>query len=298
MNKFYDKLLLAVALIALLAAIAFYVMKSGAMPADATQMSVQAADNPYIEVPFPQMDSSEATWPEPEEQSSNWVYDVFTPPKIFIDENGNFTVTPWKITNDEPFGVYLAEMKRDPYRIQIQGYIEEVINDPTQSLILLYDEELQKSVRVRIGSEVATSQFKVLDFQIDRINNPDGSIEKVASVTILDQRAGEEVTLKHGERRFESGITVVIRSEEYPSVEIMLTEAPASFETPMGSYSLMEINLEESSVTVKKLGDEEREAQLEELFLQTSTQSEDNDESTDMPDSDSTTSDDTFDFVF
>ena len=36
-------------------------------------------------------------WYAPEEQSTGWIYDVFTPPKIYLDENGQFVNQGWKV---------------------------------------------------------------------------------------------------------------------------------------------------------------------------------------------------------
>jgi hypothetical protein len=278
MNKFYDKLLLAIALLALLAGVGFYFMKSGAVPAGKPQVSTQTADNPYQQVPVPASTNVDASWPEPRPQSihtegeiEGWVYDVFTPPKIYIDKDGKFVATGTKPPPPPvPFGVYLAEIQRKPYRIQIEGYIEEVPGDASKSLLLLYDEERMKSIRSRVDSVVADSEFKVLSFDIERIVDPQEGIYKEATATILDQRTGEEVVLTHGERLFDDEVSILVRSNEDPSVEIELSEVGESFETELGQYILKEINLEESAVTVEKLGSEEREAETEFLKAQVS----------------------------
>ena len=95
-------------------------------------------------------------------------------------------------------------------------------------------------------------------------------------MTLLDQRSGEEVTLKHGERLYNDSTTIILRSNEDASVEIVLDQAPQSFETAAGKYQLQEINLEESSVTVKKLANQELEldSETEQLFLTTSNEPE------------------------
>ncbi len=270
MNKIYDKLLLALAVLALLAGVGFYFVKSGAVPSGRPQVSTQTANNPYQAVPVPDSEDVSVNWPEPVEQSTGWVYDVFTPPKIFIDEKGHFSAKGWTPPPPPvPFGVYLAEIKRNPYRIQIEGYIEEDLSDASKSLILLYDEEHQKSIRARIGQEDSAADFKVTGFEVERIRDADGSIEKVATATILDLRTNKEVVLKHGERLYEKGVTVILRSKEDPSVEIELTQEGASFDTPAGHYTLEEINLEESAVTVKKMGDDEHEAETKRLSVST-----------------------------
>ena len=280
MNKIYDKLLLAVAVLALLASVGFYVLKSGELPTAALQLG-QPSDNPYQSIPVPVSSSVTATWPEAAEtsqQPADELYDVFTPPKIWVNADGSFGFkSPIDTTLPKPpFGIYLAKIERDPYRIQIEGYIEEDLKDPSKSLVLLFDEEQQQQVRARIGDQNAKSEFTLVEFTIERVKDKDGNISKNVDVTLLDQRSGEQVILTHGERLYNDSTTIILRSNEDASVEIVLDEAPQSFETAAGKYLLQEINLEDSSVTVKKLANQalELDSETEQLYLTTSNESE------------------------
>ena len=280
MNKIYDKLLLAVAVLALLASVGFYVLKSGELPTAALQLG-QPSDNPYQSIPVPVSSSVTATWPDAEEtsqQPADELYDVFTPPKIWVNADGSFGFkSPIdKTLPKPPFGIYLAKIERDPYRIQIEGYIEEDLKDASKSLVLLFDEEQQQQVRARIGDQNAEAEFTLLDFTIERVKDKDGNISKNVNVTLLDQRSGEEVTLKHGERLYNDSTTIILRSNEDASVEIVLDEAAQAFETAAGKYLLQEINLEESSVTVKKLANQalELDSETVQLYLTTSNEPE------------------------
>lgn len=269
MNKIYDKLLLLLAVLALLGGIAVFVLKSGSAP-DGQTAPLQPSGNPYEAIPVPESTSTEAAWPVPGEQSSGWVYDVFTPPKIFIDENGQFSAEGWAPPPPpKPFGVYLVEIVRKPYRIQVEGYIEEDLSDASKSLLLLFDEEAQTQIRIRPGETHVDADFEVLGFSIVRKIDPATStVEKSATVTILDKRSGEEVQLVHGERLFDSGVTVVIASEDDPTSLIELTEEGTTFETVSGQYELQQINLEENTVTVEKQATEEDEAEARTLSPQ------------------------------
>ena len=264
MNKIYDKLLLAVAVLLLVGGVFLYLQKSGNAPSLSAPINVEPADNPYAAETVPSSESHEANWPEPVAQSAGpeWIYDVFTPPEIYIDKDGNFVPTGWKPTPPPPpFGIYLAEIERKRYRIQLEGYIEEDRSDSSKTLLLLLNEESQKQVRARPGDERPEAEFELLNFDIQRIRDGDSSIEIVAKATIKDQRSGEEVVLTHGEVRYDSGFTVVIRSEEDASYIKEFGEAPTTFDGPVGQYTLLEINLEESAVTVEKLAAEQQESE-------------------------------------
>jgi hypothetical protein len=301
MNKIYDKLLFAVALLALLAGVGFYVMKSGELPSATPEIS-QPGDSPYQVIPVPTSTALTATWPEAVETSKQpplELYDVFTPPAIWIDNDGKFIFdSPIdKSVPAPPFGLYLAEIEREPYRIQLEGYIEEDLSDASKSLLLLFDEDKQKQVRARVGKEKPESEFTLVNFTIDRVKDKDGNTSKIVIATLLDQRSGKEVILTHGERLFNDRTTVILRSNEDASIEVVLQEAPKAFETALGKYVLEEINLEESSVTVKKLGNEELEIEAETKQLHLNAPSEETiipsttEESTD-------TNSDVFDFAF
>ena len=253
MIKIYDKLLLAIAVLVLAGGAFLYVQNSGAAPSLNLPVDVQLADNPYLPRIVSPPTPLEVNWPEASEQSTGWRYDVFTPPKIFIDGNGQFSEEGWEPpAPPSPFGIYLAQIERKVYRIQIEGYMQEDPTDASKVRLLMFDEEAQKTVFARPGEEKSDAEFKLLSFDIERLRDEDNNIKKIARATILDQRSGEEVVLIDGERRYDSGFTVIIRSDEDASFNIELAEATSEFEGPMGHYTLMEISLEESSIKVNK----------------------------------------------
>ncbi len=296
MNKLYDKLLLVVAVLALFTAVGFYLMKFGQISL-APQLTEPSAAKPYQAIPMPALADAEATWPDAQEQAPGERYDVFTPPKIYIDHKGNFIFVSPDV-GPAPFDIYLAKFERDPYRIQLEGYIEEDLQDASKSLLLLYDEEQQQSVRARVGQEKVESEFTLLDFTIERIRDVDGNISKNVFARLLDHRTDKQVVLKHGERLYKDGATIILRSEQDPTVEVLITQTPQAFETSVGNYIAEEINLEAFSVIVTKLGDDQLEPKTKQLTLSPSSVQ------TATPESSESTSDtdretgDTFDFLF
>ena len=263
MNKIYDKLLLAIAVLVLAGGGVLYIQKSGTSPFLNLPVDVQTTDNPYLPEAVSSPAPAEVNWPEAPEQSTGWRYDVFTPPKIFIDQNGQFSEEGWEPPlPPPPFGIYLAKIEKEPYRIQIEGYMQEDATDASKTLLLMFNEEVQKQVRVRPGDEKADAEFKVLSFDIERLRDVDNNIQKIARATILDLRSGEEVVLTHGERRYESGFTVVIRSDEDASFNLELAEVASEFEGPAGHYTLLEINLEAPSIKVNKHASDAVESEI------------------------------------
>ena len=88
-----------------------------------------------------------------EEQAKGEMFDLFTPPEIFIDENGNFVFRPpYAITPVGHFGVSLIEMNLDPYRFQLEGYVEEDRYDQNKTTILLHSVKDGKTLRLSPNS--------------------------------------------------------------------------------------------------------------------------------------------------
>lgn len=267
MKKFYDKLFLAIAVLVLLGGAAFYVLKSG----DAADQGTGAASPPkgeaYQAIQIPDPVANDASWPEPEPQSSGpkWLYDVFTPPQIFIDKEGNYTVIPPKSSKPaEPFGLYLAEITHKPYRIQIQGFSGDR-SKPEECVLFFFDEERQIRFFIRPGQENAEAEVEVLDFIIDREIDANNVVKVTAVATIEDKRSGKTIKLVDGQRLFDEEVAVVFRSKEDADVLVefsidKLPEEGVSFKTTLGQYVLKEISLEDQTATVEKEATEESEA--------------------------------------
>ena len=270
MNRIYDKLALALAVLILLSGVGYYLIKSDVLLTVQTPPS-QAVHAPYVPLPVGQSNEVEAVWPEAAEQAPGELYDVFTPPKIYVDSDGTFKFTPPYVEVEleqlPPLDVYLAEMQRKPYRIQMEGYIEEDLKDATKSLLLLYDEETGRNVRARVGEKKDEADFKLLDFSIKRLRDEQGNPYKLPQAVLLDLRTDEEVVLTRGERLMTDEIVVVLRSDQDDSVEFQFSTAPAEFKTAAGECVLQEINVEQAYVVIERLNLELLEFEAERLYL-------------------------------
>ena len=269
----YDKLLLGFGGLTLLAGFVFYAINFNKISTARAEIG-QPGSNQYEPIPVPTFDENTAIWPNAEEQAPGELYDVFTPPAIWIDEKGTFIFeSPIDDLPPMPFGVYLSQLENELYRIQLEGYVEEDFNDARKSVLLLYDEEKKKRIKVRVGELVEDHEFSVYNFTIDRIKDSNG-ITKLAIVTILDLRDGRRIFLTHGQRKFKENTTVVLRSEEDISFEIKINKNPPfEFKTATAKYILEKINLEESSVTVRRLESDDIESETKKLFIKPNNKS-------------------------
>jgi len=268
MKSLYDKLLFGLGLLVLFAGIGFYAINFNKTSFTNTKISLPSASQ-YEPITVPDFDQFAAIWPNASEQASGELYDVFTPPAIWINDEGMFIFdSPISKLPEIPFGVYLAGIDNELYRIQLEGYVEEDFSDPKKSVLLFYDEEKKRRIRARVGDSITGSEFSVYNFTIDRITKL-GEIKKLAIATILDLRSGRRIFLTHGENKFKENTTVVIKSKQQESFEAKITaKPPYEFETETAKYILEKINLEESSVTVKRLGNDNLEPETKQLFLE------------------------------
>ena len=265
MNRIYDKILLLIGLLVLVASAAFYLFSEG--PGDAGPVAAVAPlGSDYSPIPLQEMSFTDATWPQASEQSTGWIYDVFTPPKIYINlETGEWVSEGWKPPPPpEPFGLYLAEIDRARYRIQLLGYIEEDFKDATKSLLLMVDEETGENLRVRVGDSPEGNDFEVIDFTIERVFGDDGGITKLATASIVDLRMDESVDLIHGKPLYTDGVAILLRSEEDASLEWRPEAVGATLENERGNYRLTESDFEAATLTIEKTflsGEREPESQ-------------------------------------
>ncbi|MGB0744485.1 MAG: hypothetical protein ACPGSB_08155 [Opitutales bacterium] len=252
MKKSYDKLLLALAFLVLLAGAGLYALNSGKTEVTSSASNAQPADNPYQSIPIPESVTVDPSWPEPGPQSSGplWIYDVFTPPKIYINKEGDFDpIPPRGFIEKPPFGIYLAEISRKPYRLQIQGFSGNR-QKPEECVLFLFDEERQIRFFLKPGQTNAESQVEVLDFNIEREIDEDNTVRVTEEATILDQRTNETIKLVNRQVLYNPEVSIILRSKQDPEIEvefsiIELPEGGKTFETTLGKYLLLEINLEE-----------------------------------------------------
>ena len=278
MNNYYDKILLLLGVISFIvgAVVATMYITTPDMESSAAMIGKSLQGEDFKRMPIPQIQPNVATWPEAPKQSTGWVYDVFTPPQIFLDNEGNFTIKPpyEDVFAVEPFGLYLAKLERPLYRVQIDGYIEEDHNDASKTLLLFHDIESGGSVRARIGTTVDSSAFKVHSFDVSREFGEDGSLTKTATAQIIDLRTGDTVTLTHGEVLYAKGIDIVLRSHEDPTVQVHPTAENEIFSTSLGEYQVEAINLDARTITIRKIQmDDEVEDRVETLLLEKSSES-------------------------
>ena len=261
----YDKLLLLAAFLLLAAGCYIYMatVDRAVLNVSHSQQSI-----PYTSLRAEINAPSTVNWSAPQEQSTGWIYDVFTPPKIYLDENCQFVNEGWKIYEPVPFGVYLTQLEKIPYRIQLEGYIEEDRSDASKSLILLYNEETERSIRTRVGRRELGAEIEVIEFRIDRLRDANGNPYKEVFAVINDQRSGKTITLQNNNRLYLKDFAAELRSDSDSELQIKLSRVGQAFETTDAKYRLESVDFEQKSVSVYKFASDKNDAETQRLIVE------------------------------
>jgi hypothetical protein len=211
----YDKIILGIALVALLVAFAFAALRPDVRPiTDFVDIPRLHAGNTFEVSPPPQVAVATPEWTEPGAQPAGeeWIFDVFTPPVIFFNpSNQQFTVFARPEAPPPPFGVQLVAIRRQPYRIQLLGWLGRA----GDYRINLENVETGEILLAREGREYRQMDAEVRSFRVERqqVDHGGGTsvFEDVGRVVIFDQRLQQEIELNSVQRRMDETPIAVFR---------------------------------------------------------------------------------------
>ncbi len=263
MNKYFDKLLLLLGLIILVGGVVFAVSQSGKK----TNILGAIQENhlkgePYTLIGAPDVKVTSRTWEAPQPQNDrdkNWLYGVFTPPKIYIDPvTGEVTAEPPIPPKPRPpFGLVFTTMTHPEYPIKFESYFESANGKVEDSTVMLYHKELRKSSGIKkIGADIADWGIKILKLELDKVEKIVGdskTIENVAIITIKDRNLRKDFTLKSGETMYLKEKNILKFEFTDKSEDAFIWEKVGDTkENGSAKYTLMQIDFDKLSVTVKK----------------------------------------------
>lgn len=145
--------------------------------------------------------------PATDNGDSEWRYDVFTPPRIYINpETGNFEPTAYQFEKEvEIPELELISVSRPLFRFQLTGYIENSLTDAEQSILLIEDLESDETKQIRFerGATVG-DEYRMLSFEILRRATDAGAIIRSGQLAIANVK-GEQMLLTSTELAFLDG---------------------------------------------------------------------------------------------
>jgi hypothetical protein len=161
-------------------------------------------------------------WLPPIAQSRGprWVYDLFTPPAISYDaQTGQFDVTPPNDPAREdalaaPPGVELVAVRREPFRLQLVGYVGR-----EGRYLGTFENLLTTEVFLAgPGRQVPALGLEVTDFTVQHRPVPSAagttSSQRVAIAVVRDTHTGRCTSLTAGERTYTDELCAVLANDE------------------------------------------------------------------------------------
>ncbi len=216
-------------------------------------------------------------WAEAPSQSAGdkWLFEVFTPPQIFYnEETKQFTVIPpVRIEGPPPpvvvevkpeFGLKLAKVEQPLFRLQLVGAVNfgpdargTFSNSITGDIIIATK-----------GRKLPDLKLEIIDFVAERRRTavPGGSdvVIETITATVKDTETGVETRLDARTRLPEGALKATLLTEDGTErvvrVGATLTEGEATFQ-------IVDLSLEPQTVTVRKITEEEPEGITEVLTL-------------------------------
>lgn len=268
-----DKILCAVALVVFAGTGAWVGLKNSEVKSVASRparVSLDSADYAAAGIDAPQVETK--NWPDPGARAQNreWVYDVFTPPVIYYNaQTGEYSVTPPVFKQPEPeaqsaqpFGVELVEVKLNPFRLQLVGYV----GGPGNYRGMFQNTATQETVLARAGKTFPEMALTVRNFEVtrQRVEIPDSMpiTQLVATAVVVDDQTGEAVMLSTLERRITGAPSVVLRLGTGEERE----DKPGAVFTHAGAtYRVGDITLDPPSVQISKESPDLPESQVQTL---------------------------------
>jgi hypothetical protein len=245
--KIYDKLLFAIGL-AVLAASYLFLGRidpsegSGVVITPPREHEVRTFEPPVLE---------QVRWADarPQPAGPKWLYDLFTPPLVFLDpktatlspEPPKLQIDPSRIQFEFPF--VLVDISRDLYRIQLAGYFGQA----PDYRVNLDDRDSGMPLIGRVGARFDRASVELKSFNVERRTIDQGGtpiVEEIATAVIVDLLTGEEITLSYpGDPHFLPTPKAEFRTRDEVPVNFVLR---AGENRQMGDYtfSVRELTLD------------------------------------------------------
>jgi hypothetical protein len=199
----YDKLLLAVAFVALLGSLDWVRRQhTGSRLLDTGKGNSGFYGTAVAQAERKETAAIVPVWPVPQaqRQGDSWIYDVFTPPLVqYNSAKRAFVLVPTelragvpdaKVVSSEPLPEESAA-----FRLQLMGYI----GSPDDCLVVFQSPQSAHTLMVRVGHRFADLDLTLKAFTVRKVlvrETESGPVyEAAALATLFDERSRQEVVL-------------------------------------------------------------------------------------------------------
>ena len=218
------------------------------------KVGLEPIDNrkPFKPITFKENISKKSIWNKPRPQSTGeaWLFQVFTPPKIWIDQNGDFSAEAF--VKPVPFGVTLVSFEREKYRYQ---FLSSLGKRDNPEIIILLDLKTGEELRIRQNKNYDNFRIisykvikkEVLDSQID--GNP--LFDKIPTIEILDKASHTLYNLSVGRDTYRNQYLIGLKSDQ-DSKLLHVKSIGDNFMLNDAKYRIEAINSTEKSIRILK----------------------------------------------
>lgn len=163
--------------------------------------AVALTGSAYAPATLPVVESAAEPWTKPRAQAAGaaWIYELFTPPVIYYHASArSFAVFPpasFTESATQVFGVELLAVKREPFRLQLVGYV----GTPGDYVGAFVSSQVPETLLARSGRRFAQLGLALKSLEVRKVDvspQTPRALHDVAAVAVLqDERTGEDVTL-------------------------------------------------------------------------------------------------------
>lgn len=197
--KYYDKIFFLISLVVLGASLGYYFIsepqiEQNMQKADAL-LAKAAKGIQWKEVAVPRLEIKPIEWPEvrAQDEEGRWFFQVFTPPQIWIDDDGKFiTESPYiKEKARQSFALKYDGVSNEPYPIKYMGFIGSP-DDPrvqlkNESTNAFYTGKIKEAITTQIRGENGLAKtvdvgLMVKSFDRKRVKNSDNTISEIVKI--------------------------------------------------------------------------------------------------------------------
>lgn len=202
-------------------------------------------------------DALPSGWGKPTPQGgANWIFDIFTPPVIYYDEDTEtFTVTPPfpnAIPAEDPFELQLVEVSRQPFRLQLVSYAGAIGN----YLLTLENLESGRDIFCAPRDDLINLGVRILEFNEVRLVAASTGIDSteafdlVGEAVVEDLESGKSYRLRHNDITYLDESIAEFRT---PSGEQLKLSQGDSWSSEEATYQVNSIQSDEGSVWVERI---------------------------------------------
>ena len=267
--KHYDKIFLVASLIVLGLSSAFFFINEPKIAAEKAQTKKILAGDPAGE-PWKNLDIEIKTeepleWPEVKAQDADglWLFQVFTPPKIWVDKSGVFISQPPRKAEVDPvktFPIIFSEIVSTVYPIKYTG-------DYGASLVQLLDTRTNKPMLARKGEEIVVEELgtggvankvktglTMVSFSKQRVkNDKNDTYEDIATIVLDDKNLGRQITIVSNKPTVLDDMNeLVLKSKLNPSFVWKMKKAGEKTTLDGLDYEVKELDFSKKSAVVEQ----------------------------------------------